>query len=282
MSNVKEAYVSDLKWIREIIESPPLGVHGFIRGVKDHFCFLTVDNIKSKLQLLAQESENINYQANPKASIPKIMHRVWLNPGKSVLPEEKFLATIRATCKNLGPTWQHIIWVNNSKTKLILEKYYQPFDNIKILDYRTDFIPLKLKHNIEKLIENGKLAFACDQLRLELIYHFGGVYGDIGFHFKMNISELILNREYAFLMGQGLFFQNSFFGARAKDPLFRTLLEVNSQPDLFPREMLDKVDSFTEGYLASGLMVTFFYLLTVPDNIKPILFCGNKEIIQLG
>lgn len=281
-SEIEIAYSKDLIELNKIIESPPLGVHSFIANLEKSFCFLSIDAIKKKLKKTIVSLPDRKGGLITKKPIPRIMHRVWLNSKKSVIPEEKYLATIKATCQNLGKDWQHIIWVNNSETKKTLDSYYKNIKNLKVVDIRYDFSPLMLGDNIDKLIQDGKLAFACDQLRLELIYQYGGLYGDVGFHFKHNISDIIFDCDYMFILGHGLFFQNSFFGSNPQDPLFRLLLEVNKNPNLFPRELLGKIDSSTEGYLASGLMLTYLYLITVPDNVKPIVFCGNKEIVQWG
>jgi len=281
MNSVIGKYESDLKCIENIIDVPPLGVHGFILNLESSFKFLSVDNVKQKFIGIC--NSNINKNRNGVNVIPKIIHRVWLcSLDNELLPEEKYLATIKATAFNLNEGWEHYVWVNSILVEIELKKYFADVGNVTIKNYCNEKIDFRLKNSIALLIKDKKFAFACDKLRIELIYNFGGIYSDVGVHFKSDITCLLQGEPYVFLLGNSLFFQNSLFGAKKHDPLFDILIRINQDPGLFPRKLLGEVTAVTEGYIASGLLITYLYLIMIPDYISPVLFCGNQSLIQWG
>jgi hypothetical protein len=277
-----KAFNEDVKTVREYIETPPNGVHGFISELHKHKNFLTINNIKMKLLMHVTPISELNPSLGS-IKIPKIIHRVWFTvESNPTVPEEKFLATIKATVVSLDKSWKHYIWTNSEASSCILKKYFTSCENVSIRLYSSIKDQLILDKNIDKLILSKKMAFACDQFRIELIRIYGGIYCDVGVLFKRDIEPLLRGRNYLFLLSSNLFFQNSLFGAPKGDALFDLLVRINQKPSLFPREVLGDLNPKTEGYMASGLAITLYYLLLITDNEKPLILIPNKNLIQWG
>jgi len=99
------------------------------------------------------------------ADIPKIIHQIWVGPNE--IPPQ--CLTYINTVKTLHPKYEHILWTN---------------DNLPPL-------PDKVQIQMEKYGKNKKWAFQCDVLRYYLLNEFGGIYLDVDFEVKKNLTPLM-------------------------------------------------------------------------------------------
>jgi mannosyltransferase OCH1-like enzyme len=98
-------------------------------------------------------------------SLPKIIHQIWIGPNK--LPEncKAYIEKI----ERLHPEYKHMLWTNDNIPCLpdLVKKQFDRYGNIK------------------------RYAFQADILRYYLINDYGGIYIDIDFEIKKNISPLL-------------------------------------------------------------------------------------------
>lgn len=140
------------------------------------------------LPLLLEKNDLANVPvesyAEPKeAIIPKRMNYIYIvNPIEASNPKDKHLKTI-ALFKKLYPDYITTLWITSSayppeeKEKLInwaKENKIHLLDS-SILDGHIG--PSEQMYQLELLRRN--YAAATDQLRLAILYHFGGIYSDV-------------------------------------------------------------------------------------------------------
>lgn len=279
MSALQRKLESDNQTAFYQIESPGNGVHQFIKNISHEYPFLDVDAIKLKFfRAVAKGRAGID----DVSSIQNYMHRVWLtNKDDPRIPEEKYLAVVKEGISRIPSSWKVIFWTNSEVVADFVSEFVGDarLEVRNPLDRSWDF---SLIENIKALIEDKKYAFACDQLRIEIIFKFGGVYCDMGVRFMEDITSLLNDVRYVFLLGNGLFFQNSFFGAPKGDPLYKRMVDIQLNPYDIPRKLIGSLDATTEGWIASGLMITFLYLLMSPESVSARVFRANGQLIQWG
>lgn len=279
INSLMSKYESDIQVAFSQIEDPSNGIHQFIKNIASEYPFLDLIAIKSKMFDAVANSPR---PGSENESIQKLVHRVWLtNEDHPKLPEEKFFAVMKEGVGRFPLGWKTIFWTNSK----VVAEFASSYVNDEAFEVRNPFDShwkLSLSKNIRSLLDDRKYAFACDQLRIELIYKFGGVYCDMGIRFMDEIAPLLNGPRYAFLLGNSLFFQNSFFAAPKDDPLYRMMVDIQLNPYNVPKKLVGELDSTTEGWLASGLMITLLYLLMTPKSVDVRVFRGNGALIHWG
>lgn len=113
----------------------------------------------------------VEQQYNTK--IPKIIHLMWLNKNGNDEYPHKYQRNID-TWKHYNSDYKIKIWNTSSIDKLIqkhLPQYYQKFSNYK------------------------KIISKCDFARFCVIYIYGGLYVDLDFYCRKNISNLLYDKD---------------------------------------------------------------------------------------
>lgn len=113
--------------------------------------------------------------------IPKLFHNMWLDKKDSSSNKypEKYREYI-INKEKLHPDFEHKVWSYDDTIKLMKEDKF-------LSDYISVFESLDL------------WICKCDFARLAVIYAKGGVYTDLNFYFKKNITNLLRNRQEYFV-----------------------------------------------------------------------------------
>jgi mannosyltransferase OCH1-like enzyme len=113
--------------------------------------------------LLKDRYNYIKYKASNEAKIPKIIHQIWLG---GPLPEKQ-----RVYCdaikKALPKNWEYKLWLDN------------------------DIKDIPFFHNLEAFNSTPNYGQKSDLLRLEILYHIGGVYLDTDVVITKSFDELL-------------------------------------------------------------------------------------------
>lgn len=162
--------------------------------------------------------------------IPKIIHQIWI--GNTLPPIIKLYTS---TFKNI-PGYYYKLWGND--------------------DLNSHNFPLTWKY-ISKLLKSEKIIWAkiADLMRLEILYHFGGVYVDTTMEYIKNLDKVINNTSKFIMSNESdcglqcrgnrgkLFISNSFI---ASVPEYKVLKRLLSE------EYLSNIDFSVPANIATG------------------------------
>lgn len=110
-------------------------------------------------------------------SIEPVVHLIWL--GKKSYPD--YAKPLLKEWMDLNPEFQFILWVDE-------EENWDPFfENLSIKKIGEDF---QLKFLQEEYDAHSSYAGKSDILRMELLYHFGGMYTDYDNRCLKNLKSL--------------------------------------------------------------------------------------------
>lgn len=207
---ISDAYLADLKHAKAIVDDASIIPHEVISQIFAGASFL------KERQLEATFSEWIECASVGRfeqAETPKIVHRIWLtNPTKPSNPFERFHSSFeKFTMQGFGSNWHHIFWTNDPISLPGFGKLMSSCGaSWEIRQIDTHIAQSPWQRLIERLVADQKYVSASDLLRLYVLNEIGGVYADLGFHFKENMDFLTENFEHCFVFSQQKFFQNSF------------------------------------------------------------------------
>lgn len=88
--------------------------------------------------------------------IPRIIHRIWLDPGDDPMPA--LFREYGSRWRTLHPRWEVVDWTDPHRLPSLINQ--QAFDNAR------------------RIMPDDWQRFQADVLRLELVWQFGGVYAD--------------------------------------------------------------------------------------------------------
>lgn len=144
---------------------------------------------------------------NNRLPIPKIIHQIWLGPHER--PVEWM-----ETWREKNPDWEYKLWTDDNLPRLFNQ---EPFDKIQAFSGKADI------------------------LRVELLYHYGGIYLDSDCE-CLNPLDDDLRKYPCFvcyeneLVRPGLI-QNGVVGSAPKHPFLETLIEEISKIEDFNKDV---------------------------------------------
>ena len=118
-----------------------------------------------------------------KNNIPKKIHQVWIG-GPLPGIQQLYIDTV----KKINPDWDHKLWGNDELNET----------NFPIT---WKFIQKSLAIGIEHFgNEKKRYAQVCDMMRLEILFHHGGVYIDTTMEALKNFNELLKDNYFDFIV----------------------------------------------------------------------------------
>jgi len=160
-----------------------------------------------KLLALQRKRAKMALDVTNTQAIPKMFHFIWV--GTNPLPME-YQVYINMWV-NMYPDWTVTLWRDNNVENFMKDD----------LTYGAKMI------NQEQYRSTSVGAQKCDILRVELLYHFGGVYVDCDFEPKKRIDPLIQGdvRAFAATEGYGII-SSGIMGSVPKHQAFKDLIDA--------------------------------------------------------
>jgi mannosyltransferase OCH1-like enzyme len=183
--------------------------------------------------------------------IPKIIHQTW----KSSLLPDRF-EKMSATWKDLHPDWEYTIWTDKMNREFISENF---------------------PHFLSTYDGYQKEIQRVDAVRYFILYKLGGVFIDLDFECRKNISSLIDQggcvfgkepREHCELHDKELVISNAFMASAPKHPYFKAICDELASDQSFYEQLSNPNDRVLE--------TTGPFMLTRVYNS-----CENKHGITL-
>lgn len=290
MNDIINNIISDMELAENSISTPRNGRHKMMLDATNYHLLLDEHSQKKIVKdyiINARELLLSNLKEKHYNYIPKLTHKVWLtNENNPTPPSDRFIEIVSDFYSDFDSCYEHIIWVNSPEIKKILEKKIN-IDNLSVrLLAKQDNIlywkgvKFELSENIVNLIDDSKFAFACDHLRIELLYLFGGIYSDWGIRFRYPIQEYFNYFEYTFILGDGGFYQNSLMASNENSDLFYKLVKLLKTPKAMASQFLTSFNAETEGWLAAGPAITILLMLVTNKHTKVLTLLGNENSIK--
>jgi len=278
-----ELYLLDLEVVKSSASSPGNGVHPLVSAMKDCFSFLTEGYIKQRFRAAADLSKNyLSVNDGVHDGISKVTHKIWLTDEKEPsLPEERFIQMYEDFLSPFSEDWLHFFWTNSIYVAYEFERRFsRQRVQVKVISSCEHVESFEVYGKVSQLIKKRKYAFACDLLRIEVLYRFGGLYSDIGIKFLGSPEDLLSKYPYVFILGDGLFLQNSLMGVRQFDPIMRKMIDISLNPHVVPRALIKEITPISEAWISAGPMITMIFLLSVPDQTPICLLKGNQNLLK--
>lgn len=244
---------------------------------KDFFKFISDNNERIRFRLSSADPSEEN--------IPKILHRVWISdPCDPILPPADYTDDINKSAIELSSDWVQIICVNSELLKKKLSKVIS--DRIKVIqidesDFKYGEI---LISKIDIYVQEKKFVIAADIARIMVVHQYGGFYADFGIIISPNILELARKADYTFIVGNRLFFQNSFFGAKKNSDVFELFIYIIDYPAAHGAEYIMDGNVPTgldelQAQSGPGLTAIIILLLFNTDSVSFILPWAGFEYL---
>jgi hypothetical protein len=132
--------------------------------------------------------------------IPHISHRSWLTNSFNAfeIPREKlenYVESLRLL--NSNEDWEHYFWcLDPDKIPLTIDFLLRANVGIVIKKASDLYSSMSALHIFLALLNDNRYTNANDVLRMEILYQYGGLYADIGFLFRNNLTPIIDSYDY--------------------------------------------------------------------------------------
>lgn len=221
------------------------------------------------------------YKSNNK----KISHKIWLtHPNNPFEPPDLYVSQmIKNANENFSSEWKHYFWVNSiDSTPEFVKKISQGINNSEVKEYSSAIKHGTWSEQIKILIEDKKFAFAADILRLVVLNQYGGLYSDLGVNFKRPIDPVFDRYDYMLIYWENSFFQNSLMAMPEGNIITNKALEISSNIELFPADLIHPVCGASEALIFSGLTVTLLMLAFLSGNERLLPILSNGDLVSWG
>jgi FkbM family methyltransferase len=203
--------------------------------------------------------------------IPEITHLLWLSkdkPYSDVKIPDKYQKYIN-TWKKHNPEFKIMEWNGENILDLITKEY--PF----YLNFYNNLTPVISK---------------CDFARFIVVYTYGGLYTDLDFICRKNISSLLQNDSYFLFepvehkyMGSKLY--NGFFASVQKHPFISGWLEsmsVSKSKEVFTRTGPKGLFNYYEKYTGTVFIGNTCDALSILDTNRQSIACSGSYGLYAG
>lgn len=227
--------------------------------------FESANEILKKMRNNAIKLIKIN---NTDSHVNKLTHRIWITNKNNVFkPNREFMDAMRENYKNLAD-YEHYIWCNVfSVGAEIVADLNLPKLNIKVKDLGE----FKNYHGSKlfNAVMNQKIyACACSIARVQIVHKYGGLYSDIGWVFKPQITNIIKNFN-LMINGEthkelaGIISHNVFYAKNTNHILFDTILKLTDD-SATTTKFYNKY-----GYRGVTLLVSPYLIMAAIPSICP-------------
>lgn len=204
-------------------------------------------------ELAMKKSVPDKIRISDKPLIPKVIHYCWF--GKNPIPDQykKWMESWKKFC----PDYEIIEW--NEKNYDITKNKY-----------------------MVQAYENKKWGFVPDFARLDIIYHYGGIYLDTDVELIQNVDDLLYQKGFAGFEGENYVALGLGFGAEKGLPIIREMLEHYNNIDFVNKDgKLNLIASpvwQTELLLKKGLKLNGEYQIVKDLTIFPEKMLTGKNL----
>lgn len=218
----------------------------------DCYC-LTHQLVLMAEELAMKKSVPDKIRISDKPLIPKVIHYCWF--GKNPIPNQykKWIESWKRFC----PDYEIVEWNENNyditKNKYMMQAY-----------------------------ENKKWGFVPDFARLDIIYHYGGIYLDTDVELIQNLDDLLYQKGFAGFEGDNYVALGLGFGAVKELPIIKEMLEYYNNIDFVNEDgTLNLIASpvwQTELLLKKGLKLNGEYQIVKDLTIFPEKMLTGKNL----
>lgn len=280
----------DLDRLDTTLGSNRSALHGFlqrlltVRGISVESAVAMLESMVRRARSRMQASDN-ERRAAPSPSIPKIIHRIWLtHPDSPHEPRADYIGPLVADAdRHFERGWQTWVWVQDpARLPLTSALCAAHSDSVRIRTIDAVRRGEGWENAFDRLMADDKYPFASDLLRVRILREFGGCYADLGLRFKSPdfLCALAENFDYAMILWETLFFQNSLLLMPPESEVARIFMQIADRPETLPVEIFHDFDAIEEGMAFSGLLITALLLLTSARHARICPLFPNGEAIE--
>lgn len=240
-----------------------------------------------KREIIDQKTKEVFFNLyNEKADrIPHLTHRVWITGAKNPAePSSQDLENYVNSLKMFKSNdWKHHFWCMEKsdlpQTVEILEGAQIP---IEIHELKEIYSSMKAKHIFDAYYQDDQYCFASDIARQNIIYLYGGIYSDLGTIFLEDLTSFADSYDYMFTNDRA-YIDQSFFGYKKNDPIFKSYLETLDTLYKLPQELKDitKHPTQKQGWHSVAHLMACIDCLSKPDDRFLMVASGAKSLMLL-
>ncbi len=124
----------------------------------------------------------------------------------------------------------HSFWFSGEEKpelyKRCLDSWYRFCPDFEIIEWNTKNYDITKNQYMKEAYEHRKWAFVSDYARLDVIYQYGGIYLDMDVELLASLTMLLNADSFFCRQEDGLLELGSGFGALARDPFIKELLDT--------------------------------------------------------
>lgn len=124
----------------------------------------------------------------------------------------------------------HSFWFSGEEKpdlyKRCLDSWHTFCPDFEIIEWNTKNYDVTKNQYMREAFENRKWAFVSDYARLDVVYEYGGIYLDMDVELLDSLAKLLNAERFFCRQEDGLLELGSGFGARARDPFIKEMLDT--------------------------------------------------------
>lgn len=192
---------------------------------------------------------------------------------------------IKISSEQLMPKKIHYCWFGGKpmpeKNKQWMKSWRKFCPDYEIIEWNEHNYDVKKNKYMQQAYENKKWGFVPDYARLDIIYHYGGIYLDTDVELLSNLDDLLFQKGFAGFEGEENVALGLGFGAMKGLPIIKELLDqydsykfVNADGSLnmTAAPILQTNYLKTKGLIPNGEYQIIEGLTIFPDK----MFCGKS------
>jgi hypothetical protein len=215
-------------------------------------------------------------------SIPLITHRIWVTSMQTPheVPTsalERYMESVRFL-KDKG-NYTHYFWCLSKKNipqTIRTLKESDVGNLIQVREFSEIWPQLRSKHHLKYLMENNYYTSVSDFLRVNVVYLYGGIYTDMPWLFKQDITPLLNNFDYLVHIAKfsegNLMLDKNLMAAQKGDALLNHWLELMDKFHTIPQEIQE---------LTPGLRRQLEWMMAAYTSLLPAIIEKNSLLLPL-
>ncbi len=212
--------------------------------------------------------------------LPHITHKVWItDPNNPNQIPEITLALVKEQYLNL-PDYQHLFWTNCPEE---LEPSFYELRKLGInfeIHHTDELARIPARNIFNAYVNQNMFAFASDIVRLQITATIGGIYTDMGWPLKREISRLLLNFDYAV---NGEFFSpgivsHNFIAAKPNNRILTSIISFFDNKEFlkYCNEKGERLTVFDVASLSGPQMMSAAFASLSDENTKLLLLTNTN------
>lgn len=242
LERMRELFINTDLWIKMkyIIDNDTKKWKKKINIVDKEFEIISLDELKTKRQnkfaiiitceVYADVVDQLNAQPELKnVDFYCLSHIWWLKQEQESLKKNVPL-NIKLTKEPKIPKMIHYFWFGRKplpdKYKRWMESWYKFCPDYEIMEWNENNYDVTKNNYMYQAFKKEKWGFVPDYARLDIIYHFGGVYFDTDVEVIRNIDDLLFQKGFAGFENDAAVNLGSGFGAIKGLPIIKEMMDL--------------------------------------------------------